>query len=145
MDEYNRSRGETEPGYLESGDPIYQNYYNHVLSYMRLHMGHPYSKSGDTFMKHQDVMNRCFYPSKVEDIMDLLRKEDSKFAKLCLQRMEANSMLSMKITLKMLRDARNKDYKGSFETELNVGLNKIQDADFDLGVSKILMAPSKMS
>lgn len=54
-------------------------------------------------------------------------------------------MLSMKITLKMLRDARNKDYKGAFETELNVGLNKIQDADFDLGVSKILMAPSKIS
>jgi hypothetical protein len=88
-------------------------------------MGHPYSKSADSYMKHQDVINRCFYPSKVEEIIDLLKKEDSPFAKLCLQRMDANSMLSMKITLKMLREARNKDFKGAFETELNVGLNKI--------------------
>lgn len=49
--------------------------------------------------------------------------------------MEANSMLSMKISLKMIRDARNKDYKGALETELNVGLNKIEDKDFDLGVT----------
>lgn len=59
--------------------------------------------------------------------------------------MNANSMLSMKITLKMLRDARNKDYKGAFETELNVGINKIHSSDFDLGITKVLLSPSKLS
>lgn len=48
--------------------------------------------------------------------------------------MEQNSMLSMKIALKMLRDAKNKDYRGVLETELNVSLNKIKDNEFDLGI-----------
>jgi hypothetical protein len=47
--------------------------------------------------------------------------------------MEANSMLSMKITLKMLREARNLDYKGAMKTEINVAMNKLYDKDFELG------------
>jgi len=39
--------------------------------------------------------------------------------------MQKNSMLSMKIALKMLREAKNKDYKGALATEFNVALNKI--------------------
>jgi hypothetical protein len=39
--------------------------------------------------------------------------------------MEQNSLLSMKIALRMLREAKNKDFKGCLESELNVGLNKI--------------------
>lgn len=34
-------------------------------------------------------------------------------------------MLSMKLALKMVRDARNKDIKGAMETEITVALNKI--------------------
>lgn len=75
--------------------------------------------------------------------MELLKKEESPFANFCLQKMQANSMLSMKITLKMLRDARNKDFKGALETELAVGLNKLKDQDFDTGVSEILMKPRR--
>jgi len=53
-------------------------------------------------------------------------------------------MLSMKLALKMLRNARNLDYKGCMMMEINVGLNKIMDKDFDLGVSEILFKPSRM-
>lgn len=66
--------------------------------------------------------------------MELLKQEDSPFAKFCLEKMEMNSMLSMKIALKMIRDARNMDYKGALDTELKVGINKIEDSEFDLGV-----------
>lgn len=44
-------------------------------------------------------------------------------------------MLSMKLALKMVRDARNLDYKGCLQNEINVALNKIQDKEFDLGIS----------
>ncbi len=76
--------------------------------------------------------------------MALLKEENSAFSNLCLQRMQANSMLSMKLALKMLRNARNLDYKGCMMMEINVGLNKIMDKDFDLGVSEILFKPSRM-
>lgn len=52
-------------------------------------------------------------------------------------------MLSMKIALKMLRNAKNQDFKGILESEMNVALNKIQDKEFDLGVKEILLKPHK--
>jgi hypothetical protein len=39
--------------------------------------------------------------------------------------MAANSTLSMKLALKMIRDARNLDFKGALQNEINVGLNKM--------------------
>jgi len=57
--------------------------------------------------------------------MENLKKENSPFAKMCLDRMQSNSMLSMKLALKMLRESRNLDYKGNLQMELNVALNKI--------------------
>ena len=49
--------------------------------------------------------------------------------------MNNNSLLSMKISLKMLRDARNKDFKGCLDSEINVGLNIIEHSpDFEIGV-----------
>lgn len=53
--------------------------------------------------------------------------------------MENNSMLSMKLALRMLRKAKNLDYKGSLQMEMDVACNKIRDEDFDLGVSEVLM------
>ncbi len=49
--------------------------------------------------------------------------------------MSKNSMLSMKLALKMVRDAKNLDYKGCLENEVNVSLNKIMDKEFDYGIS----------
>ena len=47
----------------------------------------------------------------------------------------------MKLALKMLRDARNLDFKGALQNEINVSLNKIQDNEFELGVSELLLKP----
>ena len=55
--------------------------------------------------------------------------------------MEANSMLSMKIALKMLRKAKNMAYGEILEMEINAALNKTDDKDFELGVTQILMKP----
>jgi hypothetical protein len=48
--------------------------------------------------------------------------------------MEKNSVLSMKLALKMVRLATNLDYRGCLRMELDVAVNKIQDSDFDVGV-----------
>lgn len=67
--------------------------------------------------------------------------EGSPFAQLCLKKMEANSELSMRLALKMIRDAKNMDFKGALQNEINVALNKIQDKEFDLGISEVLLKP----
>jgi hypothetical protein len=41
----------------------------------------------------------------------------------------------------MLRKAQNLDYKGCLQMELNVAFNRMQDADFDLGVKSVIMKP----
>lgn len=62
---------------------------------------------------------------------------------MCLQKMDANSTLSMKIALKLLRDARSLDFKGALQNEINVALNKIGDKEFDLGISEVLLKPHR--
>ena len=91
------------------------------------------------------MIDRCFLPNSVEAIMDNLRREDHPFAAQILKRMEANSMLSMKIALRMIREAKNKCFGDVLRMEMNVALNKIEDEDFALGVSNILLKPSRMS
>ena len=73
--------------------------------------------------------------------MDNLRREVDPFAKQILEKMEGNSMLSMKLALKMLRDAKNMDYGQVLKMEMNVALNKTGDQDFELGVKEILLKP----
>lgn len=77
--------------------------------------------------------------------MDALRRETHPFAKEILQKMECNSMLSMKLALKMLRQSKNMAYGEILKMEMNVALNKTQDSDFELGVKEVLMKPTKVS
>ena len=88
------------------------------------------------------MIDRCFWPSSVEAIMDNLRRESHPFAKEILERMEANSMLSMSLSLAMLRRARNMCFGDILRMEANVALNKMQDGDFALGMREVLQKPS---
>ena len=49
------------------------------------------------------MIGRCFYSNSIEEIMTNLREENTPFARKCLQAMERNSDLSMRLALKMLR------------------------------------------
>lgn len=91
------------------------------------------------------MIDRCFWPDSIEEIMSNLKCETHPFAKTILAKMESNSMLSMKLALRMLRKARNLCYGEILKMELNVALNKVADADFDLGVQAILMKPTRVS
>jgi enoyl-CoA hydratase/carnithine racemase len=146
IEKYNlRFKESQEPGYFESYDGIYQNYYDYVLGYVKSHSGHDYPRTS-TILKNMTDINRLFRFSTLEEITDALRREESegsKFAAACLKKMTSNSQLSMKLALKMVREARNLDYKGSLEQEINVALNKIQDKEFDIGMTEVLMKPGK--
>ena len=147
--QYNKRFSEGEKaGYLkaEKEDLVYQNYYNYVLSYVKGHSGHDYPRDPRTLLtKNHQAIDRLFFPSTLEEITENLRKEaaeGSTFAALCLDKMAANSTLSMKLALQMVREARNLDFKGALKNEINVALNKIQDKEFDLGVSEVLFKPA---
>jgi Enoyl-CoA hydratase/isomerase len=106
------------------------------MSYVKSHSGHEFPKDPRTLLlKNAQAINRIFYPSTLEEIVENLRREDTPFARQCLEKMEGNSTLSMKLALKMIRQARNLDFKGCLTNEINVALNKILDEEFDKGVS----------
>ena len=35
----------------------------------------------NTLLKHRELIDRCFWPSSIEEIMENLRNEDDKFAR----------------------------------------------------------------
>jgi hypothetical protein len=126
LDRYNKENFASEPGYFDHSSGVYQNYYNYIMGYVKSHSGHEYPHDPRTLLlKNATAINRCFYPSTLEEIFDNLKREETPFAKLCLEKMQSNSELSMKLALKLVRDARNLDFKGALTNEMNVALNKI--------------------
>jgi hypothetical protein len=81
MSKFNKSNSEEAAPYLESGLEVFSNYFAQIIDPLKRHIKHPYSTNGDKLFRHKDIIIRCFYPNSVEEIMELLRKEDSPFAK----------------------------------------------------------------
>lgn len=98
------------PGYFDHEATTF-NSFDYMHKWLQLHAGHSYSEDAvKTLLQHKEMIDRCFWPNSVEEIMDNLRREAHPFAKEVLQKMESNSMLSMKLALKMLRKAQNMAY-----------------------------------
>ena len=91
------------------------------------------------------MISRCFYPSSVEEIKERLRAENHPFADKCLEAMNRNSELSMRLALSMLRKAINMDYKSCLEMEIAVASNLLtrNPEVFEAGVAGVLMKPRK--
>lgn len=137
LDKFNDARfnKNAEPELLSGHhNQEYFNFLQHQLDYVTQYTPENYDANKSKFKKHLQAINRCFYSNSIEEIMENLKRENTPFSKLCLENMERNSMLSMKLALKMLRDAQNLDYRGCLLNEINVSLNKVQDGEFDLGV-----------
>ena len=49
--------------------------------------------------QHSALIARCFYANSLDQIRDNLSRESSPFAKECLDAMDRNSELSMKLAL----------------------------------------------
>ena len=103
-------------------------------------MGHSYDHDATIAFQHSEMIARCFYPSCIEEIKQNLRDEGSQFALKCLEAMERNSDLSMRLALKMLRKATSLDYTSCLRMEVNVGSQMIETKEFDIGIQQVLLA-----
>ena len=111
MKDYDEKNYNRDPGYLEYGHGIYQNYFTYILDPIK-RAEIPFQKFPTDLQKNIQMINRCFYSNSLEEIIENLKSEDSAFANLCLKKMQSNSTLSMKLSLKMLQQAKNLDFKG---------------------------------
>lgn len=92
------------------------------------------------------MINRCFLSQSVEEIMENLEKEPSQFAKRCLEAMKKNDMLSMRLTLKLIREAQNSDYATCLRKEVDVLGNLLRHPNFQAGVKAAsAVAPDSLS
>ena len=136
---------ETKPEYklnLRNADEYeYINYFSVLDTALESYIPTAAEGGATPVTEHMNVINRCFQGDTVEDIMESLRNERSPFALRCLESMERNSPLSMKITLRLLRDAINQDYTTVLRREMGVALNKFKDEEFDIGMRERLSIP----
>jgi hypothetical protein len=106
MERYNKSQMEGTSkgtGYMDMPQKYFQNYFRYVTDYVKEYTDFDFPEGGETLKRNIQAINRCFYSNTVEEIIDNLKRENSPFAKKCLEQMERNSMLSMKLSLKMMR------------------------------------------
>jgi len=87
-----------------------------------------------TWNEHMGAINRCFYPDSIEEIKELLKKENTDFSRECLKVMNQSSPISLALTLRLLREARSKDYSEAMAAELGVAVNRVCDSEFPLAV-----------
>ena len=114
----------------------YESYFDFINGNITNEIGY---QSSTRQFNHLTQINALFYPNKLEDIIQNLKNEDSPFSRFCLDKMNKNSPLSMKIALKMLDEARLKSLTDCLNVEAQVTLSKVKDADFDQGVYERLI------
>lgn len=116
MEKYNqRFKENQEATFFEGYEGVNQNYYDYILGYVKSHSGHEYPHTSQ-IKKNLVAISRIFRHSTYEEIVENLRKEElegSKFAAACLKKMDTNSELSMKLALRLVREAKNLDFKGA--------------------------------
>lgn len=98
-------------GYMDGQQTTFQNYFSYIADKVHEYTWFETPEGGDTLKRNIEAINRCFYPLSVEEIIENLKRENSPFSRRCLEQMERNSMLSMKLALKMVRDGKNLCYK----------------------------------
>lgn len=70
------------PGYFDTGVGDHIDYFSNLMEHVKHHyMNFAAVDHRADVAKNLDVINRCFYPNTVEEIMELLKLEDSDFAK----------------------------------------------------------------
>ena len=104
-----KHRNNEGEGYLEWGQNSkpreteakfrHSNFFQLQQDALNMRIGHSVSLDKSVAIQHSDLIARCFYSHSLDQIRDNLSRESSPFAKECLQAMDRNSELSMKIAL----------------------------------------------
>ena len=96
------------------------------------------SQACDSVAKLQDQVDKTFNGDSVEAILSSLEKDGSDWAKKTIDVINKASPTSVKVTLRMLREA-PKDPKECFALEFQLGHHFLEDNDFYEGVRAILV------
>jgi len=137
---------------LKNKNIEHANYYNNLLNefeYFKF-MGQQYTNHLVTFKKEvlsvlpgldreaslnrlslpgKDI-DRCFKYETIEEIFAALEKEGTEWAHKTLRTLKRKSPLSLKLTLKLLRNGRNLSLKECFEQEFRVSFRRMHDKDY---------------
>lgn len=96
----------------------------------------PAEPSGLTQLRLQ--VDRTFGFNSVEEILDALKQENSEWARSTLETLRRVSPTSLKVTLRMLREA-PRDREGCFALEHRLSSRFLQQKDFFEGVRALLV------
>lgn len=106
----------------------YLNHYKHVADYVKSILPTEESDlTGSILRRYERDINRCFYANTMEEIVENLKKENTKFSRYCLQRFEENDQVALNVTLALLRKAERMSYSECCHAELKANLNLLKN------------------
>lgn len=106
----------------------YLNHYDHYTSYFLTKI--PFEEpdlTGSIVRRYEKDINRCFYADSIDQIIENLKRENTKFAKYCLQRLEENDRTALNVTLGLLRRAVKSSYSECCHLEYKALLNLLKN------------------
>jgi len=106
----------------------YLNHYAHVADFIKsLLPTEAADLNGSMLRKYEKDINRCFWPDSIEEIKENLRKENTKFAQYCLDKLEKNDNVSLNLTLSLLRQATKLSYSECLHLEMKGMINLLKN------------------
>lgn len=87
-----------------------------------------------------DTIRRCFYPDDIEQVKELLKQDGTEFAAECLRVMEAASPLSLALTLRLVHEARRRNFPEAMALELGVAVNRATDSEFPIAMENCILS-----
>ncbi len=89
--------------------------------------------------RYQDIIDRCFGKESVEEIVDALDAEKEKWATDVRNEILKKSPTSLKITFRLLQEARNLDFDSALRLEYRLSQRIVYGNDYSEGVSAIVI------
>ena len=79
---HDQSRSKPEgPGYFDHAARTH-NFFDYTHRWLSAHAGHSYAEDAvKSLLQHSEMIDRCFWPDSVEEIMENLKRETHPFAK----------------------------------------------------------------
>jgi enoyl-CoA hydratase len=93
-----------------------------------------------SFEKHKEVIERCFWKPKVEDIFDALEAEQGEWAKAQLATLKTKSPQTLKVAHRQLtRGLEMKTFEDNMRMEYRIGCRQVHSHDFQEGVRAVIV------
>ncbi len=93
-----------------------------------------------SFEKHRDVIDRCFWKPKVEDIFMALEAEPGDWAKAQLATLKIKSPQTLKVAHRQLAlGLQMKTFEDNMRMEFRIGCRQVHSHDFQEGVRAVIV------